>query len=185
MHVSMRAFVALGGHVRLVAPRVTRGSGRGAKAQGWAQVGCSGCESAGCCHRSLRCTWGSLTREPSAWCRAAQDRGGPGQHRGRLVCLLSCGCGGEVRVDDSGWDVRQGPKDTLQGLSTGPGASTSSCCKPAPQPSWLKAPTSSHRVGLGTTPPWPLVGGLGSSPRPLLGIPHHRASRVRGGCRNP
>lgn len=75
-----------------------------------------------------------------------------------------------------------GRKDTLQGLSTGPGASTSCCCKAAAQPSWLKATTSSRGVGPGTTRPWPLVGGLSSSPWPLLGLPHHRASRVRGGC---
>lgn len=125
MHASVRTFAVLGGHVRLVAPRVTRGSRRGADAQGWARVGGSGGESAGCCCHSLRCTRGSLTREPSVGCPAARDRGGPGRRRGRLVCVLSCGAAGGA--GGRPWVGRQaGREDMLQGLRTGPAAPPSS-----------------------------------------------------------
>lgn len=118
MHASVRTFAVLGGHVRLVAPRVTRGSRRGADAQGWARVGGSGGESAGCCCHSLRCTRGSLTREPSVGCRAARDRGGPGRRRGRLVCVLSCGAAGGAG-GRPWWSVRRGARTCFRDSALG------------------------------------------------------------------
>lgn len=160
MHASVRTFAVLGGHVRLVAPRVTRGSRRGADAQGWAQVGGSGGESAGCCCHSLRCTRGSLTREPSVGCRAARDRGGPGRRHGRLVCVLSCGAAGGAG-GRPWWSVRRGARTRFRDSALG--------LQHPPHPA--QAAAQPPRAGPGTTRPWPLAGSLHSSPWPLPGLP--------------